>query len=96
MGSESLLHIFDEKKDTYPSAWFYADDGNTKITNDCYGTKLYAVPIGEFTKVLRNECNRQKTTQGEVQRRCSWALSLLSRMKNYHPLDNLSVILFYH
>lgn len=32
--------------------YFYADDGNTKIVEDCYGEPLTEVPIGEAVQIV--------------------------------------------
>jgi len=96
LGSDSLIHKFELEKDKYKPAFFYSNDGDTKITADKYGTKLYAVPIVEFVKVFRQECKRSKEENGVMYRRLAWALPLLTRMKNYQPLENLHVVLFYH
>lgn len=96
LGSDSLIHKFELEKDKYKPAFFYSNDGDTKITADKYGTKLYAVPIVEFVKVFRQECKRSKEENGVMYRRLAWALPLLKRMKNYQPLENLHVVLFYH
>lgn len=96
LGSQSLIHDFGSKSDTYKRAYFYSDDGNTKMLEDRYGTKLFAIPMNDFLKVFKQECKRQKQTDGELYRHLAWALPLLTRMKNYYPLENLSVILFYH
>ena len=96
LGSDSLIHNFELQKDKYKPAYFYSDDGNTKITEDKYGTKLYAIPIAEFVRVFRQECKRSKAEDGVMYRHLAWALPLLTRMKNYQPLENLHVVLFYH
>lgn len=96
LGRESLIHNFANRKDEYKTAYFYASDGNTQIFEDMYGTELYAVPVTEFVKVFRQECQRNKEENGSLYRRLAWALPLLTRMKNYESLDNLHVVLFYH
>lgn len=96
LGRESLIHNFANRKDEYKTAYFYSNDGNTQICEDMYGTKLYAVPIAEFVKVFKQECKRSKEEDGAMYRRLAWALPLLTRMKNYQPLENLHVVLFYH
>jgi hypothetical protein len=96
LGRESLIHNFANRKDEYKPAYFYDNDGDTQISEDKYGTKLYAVPIAEFVRVFRQECNRSQEENGVMSRRLAWALPLLTRMKNYRPLENLYVVLFYH
>lgn len=95
LGIESLIHQFGERPELYKSAFFYSDD-DTKIVEDKYGTKLFAIPMAEFVKVFKQECKRNENAEGTLYRRLAWALPLLTRMKNYQPLDNLHVILFYH
>jgi len=96
LGNDSLVHNFELQRNEYKPACFYADDGDTKVFKDKYGTKLYAIPIDEFVKVFRQECKRSKAEDGVMYRRLAWALPLLTRMKNYQPLENLHVVLFYH
>lgn len=93
LGRESLIHDFTARS-TYKSAFIYADD-DTKIFKDSYGTKLVAIPIEEFVKVFKQECKRYKDKGEVLYRRLAWALPLLTRMKNYQPIKNLSVILYY-
>lgn len=96
-GSNAQIGKFDASK--YPSAFFYTGEGEheTTVLEDCYGTKLFAIPIKEFVKVFRQDCEASRDDYGgEMYRRFSWALPLLTRMKNDRPVENLSVIMYWH
>ena len=63
---------YDEEKVWY----FYAEDGNTRITKDAYGDKSRPVPISVVLAALR-EANEE-----ENYRRFDWAIALLSAMED--------------
>jgi hypothetical protein len=96
LGKQSLIHKFNTLDETYPRVYFYDINENLKIDEDHRGTELRAIPISEFLKVFRKECERSEETQKNMYRRLAWTLPLLTRMKNYQPIPNLHVVLFYH
>lgn len=53
----SLINVFEKKTDCY----FYADDGNTKVLEDCYGDPLTEAEIKDFIYVLREAIDNGET-----------------------------------
>ena len=53
----SLINVFEKKTDCY----FYADDGNTKVLEDCYGDLLTEAEIKDFIYVLREAIDNGET-----------------------------------
>lgn len=49
-----------EKMRKYKStdAFVYADDGNTEITEDCYGEPLREIPLADAITILENAAER--------------------------------------
>lgn len=64
----SLINVFEKKTDCY----FYADDGNTRVLEDCYGDSLTEAEIEDFIYVLE-----EAVSSGENYRRIFPLLSTL-------------------
>lgn len=53
----SLINVFEKKTDCY----FYADDGNTKVLEDCYSDLLTEAEIEDFIYVLKEAIDNGET-----------------------------------
>lgn len=73
------------------ACYFYGSDGNTRITEDCYGEKCRAVPIALVMESLKGMLGGRYT-------RIRWAYDMLKTMskqrKTYHGMKATHCILF--
>lgn len=75
IGMNSKLNDLEMFNRSDKTTWyFYADDGNTKVTEDCYGDKFKALPLSDYIEKL------QEDVVDSDYRRFKWALSLLKSM----------------
>jgi len=70
--------------------YIYADDGNTRITEDCYGDKLKEIPLNEMIAILAYEIGANS-----YYRRFKPILGLLMAF-NPNDWDNLVVLHYGH
>jgi hypothetical protein len=78
------------KEEDTELVYIYGSDGNTEITKDEYGSKLYAI---EPKKVLRFMQNANKTAK---YRRYNAAIPLLKSLIKDFEGENLTCILYGH
>ncbi len=58
--------------------YIYASDGNTQMTEDCYGMELIAVPAEQVLKLMQREAKRNRGDyDGKGYRRYNMAFPLL-------------------
>ena len=89
LGDSRLYNLKSKYKDT-PCAIF-ASDGDTHITEDCYGDKLIAIPLKEFLKVLKQD--NEDYYKGNHPR-VDWAQILLNRLSKER--EDLVVVMYGH
>jgi len=65
----------DEKRAKKEVIYFYGTDGNTRITEDCYGAQMFPVPIKDALKALK-----ASEDKSAPYRRATWAIALLESM----------------
>jgi hypothetical protein len=86
--------ISDEVKAAGIPCYLYGSDGNTEITEDCYGERCKAVPIASVIEVLKALLKREKYS------RARWAYDMLKSMgtkrKDHHGMTATHCILFGH
>jgi len=92
LGDSRLYNLNTKYKDT--PCGIFASDGNTVITEDCYGDKLVAIPLKEFLKVLKQDWTDDKKRNGTPYRRLDWAKILLNRISKEH--EELVVVMYGH
>jgi hypothetical protein len=68
--------------------YFYADDGNTQIVEDRYGSKMWPVPVGDVLNAV------QRCEDATKYRRLMWAIALLTSMKD--DPQGVSVMFYGH
>ena len=78
------------KEEDTELVYIYASDGNTEITMDCYGSRLYAV---NPKKVLKFMQNANKTAK---YRRYNAAIQLLKSLIKDFKDEGLTCILYGH
>lgn len=61
--------------------YYYGSDGNTRITEDCYGDKSDVHSIDEIIDALKED------VENDSYRRFKWALSLLESIKKNEGAD---------
>jgi len=71
-----------------PLVYWYADDGNTRMTKDRYDSMPIPIPIEDVIKALKKDIK-----EGSY-RRFHWALSLLLTMRETNEGEELSVLFF--
>lgn len=88
LGRDSHLgEILTANKDSKKEIYYYGSDGNTKITEDCYGDKPNEVSITDCVNALRLD------VANSDYRRFKWALALLESMQGE---KEVSVIWYGH
>jgi hypothetical protein len=81
----------------FPHVAVFGSDGDTQISQDRYGDKLYAIPIETFLPALAKDFTKSKDEYGGVgYRRFLWAYRLLSSMKRHGKHDKIHVVMFGH
>ena len=60
IGSSSWLSRYPETE-----YYFYADDGNTEVVEDCYGEPLKEIPISDLIDILENDPEMQEYRRTE-------------------------------
>lgn len=69
--------------------YFYGTDGNTEITEDCYGEHFWPVPIEDVLAAINESIDPK-----EPYRRLTWAKALLEVMAN--DSEKLTVLFWGH
>ena len=88
--ASNIAKIDYRHKGKNPLVYWFADDGNTRITEDLYGNMSKLIPIKEVIKAL------EKDTKISSYRRFTWALNLLKSMDKKDEIENLEVVFFGH
>lgn len=70
--------------------YYYADDGNTQISEDYYGGKLKPIDINIVIKALRKDVKK------DDYRRFKWALDLLTSMQKNAENEEITVMFYGH
>ncbi len=70
--------------------YFFADDGNTEITEDRYGDGFWPTSVSEVLAAVRG------MEDAKTYRRFIWAIPLLKAMDSGHDKGKLSVLFFGH
>ena len=92
-GNATILNL---KNGEYQRVYFYADDDNTRVTEDRYNDALYAVPIDIFLTAMQQDfLDSKKDYKGKGYRRFKWAKDLLTSMKK-DSNEPLYVVMFGH
>lgn len=79
--TDALNDLIAESHETAREKWdkeflyFYADDGNTKITKDCYDSPMWPVPVGKVLEALK------KSHKKGSYRRTDWGRALLAELE---------------
>ncbi|CAH9013223.1 hypothetical protein VP199E371_P0082 [Vibrio phage 199E37-1] len=73
--NSSILNALRKNEDPNHEYYYYGYDGNTRVTEDCYGDKSDIHSIDEIINALR------KDVEDSDYRRFKWALSLLESIK---------------
>lgn len=68
--------------------YFYAEDGNTRVVEDRYGSPMWPIPIRDFLAVAKADAD------ANTYRRLKWAIALLESMAD--DKENLSILAFGH
>lgn len=68
--------------------YYYADDGNTKITEDMYGDGFWPVPVKEVLAAMK------QSADAKTYRRLIWAIALLESMAE--DREGLEVLFYGH
>lgn len=75
-------------------AYFFGTDGDTKITEDRYGSKLVAVPIKQVIEGLKKLLATEKYSR--AQHAYDMLRSMKKRRKGYHGMVATHCIMFGH
>ena len=81
-GYDSAIYLLNRGKvgePTEPLVFFYAEDGNTSVQEDRYGTKLRAYPIAAVLDAIQSDAQRDQY------RRFDWALATLKAIHKDEP-----------
>lgn len=70
-----------------PEGFIYADDGNTHITEDCYGSKIRIHPAKDFLKALKADNKVEKYRRYDIA-----IAALTAALKGFG--DDLVVVLY--
>jgi len=87
-GYDSALYTL-KPQDDDPHVFFYADDGDTEISTDKYGTELRAMSIKRVVEALEADCGIDR----------HWSLACLREMQRMAAdnwRDDIRVVLFGH
>lgn len=89
-GYNSEIHKIDRvnKDESHIWYWFGSGDGDTRVTEDCYGDKPKPVPIKDVVAALEIDAEK------DDYRRFKWALALLKSMQD--DPEGLTVLLYGH
>lgn len=85
---EDFVHKVSAFPDT--DCYIFADDGNTEITEDCYGDKLKEIPLNQMISILAYEIGANS-----YYRRLKPILALLTAF-NPNDWDDLVVLHYGH
>ncbi len=89
------LAAFTETNKEGDRAYLYGSDGNTRMTEDCYGKQLIAVPAPKVLKIMKDEAKKNRTDyDGNGYRRYNLAIPLLEQF--IKEFERPSVILYGH
>ena len=90
MGNSSLFDLPWVNNTPEKNKWYFypvCGDGETMVTEDCYGELLRPVPITDAIHAL------EKDIDNNDYRRFKWALALLKTMQEDSP-EGLSVLMY--